>query len=456
MTPPAPTAGGWAGDNGPVTTGRQRAGALLPTAPGTDLVVELVLLVLVLASTARYVIGHGLGDQAGLVLAGAVVLVVLYAARRLVPAARRPVWLVGVCLPWAALVVLAPSFGWCALALAFAALRVLPYQAALVVIAALVLTVSATWARMGERFDPTVVLGPVCLAVLAVGAYRALDRDAAARDALLTDLHRAQDELAATQRREGALAERHRLSREIHDSVAQDLSSINLLLQATEQHLTARPADVPVQVREQVRQAAATARAGLVEARRVVHDLSPVAAPADAAAQPAGVVDEPESVGEVLRQLGREVQSQHGLTVHLQVTGQPVPVPAQVATALVRTARGALANVVEHAHADIVVVTLSYLGAQISLDVCDDGQGLARDTSHARPAADLAAGAGADRIGRGHGLRGIRDRVQELGGQLVVESTPGTGTALAVTLPIELPLDRPSGLPEQAPAVGAA
>ena len=436
-----------------MATGRQRAGALLPSAPGTDRVVELVLVVLVLASTARYLIGHGLGAQAGLVLAGAGVLVALYAARRVVPAARRPVWLAGVCLPWVGLVVLAPSFGWCALPLAFAALRVLPYQAALGVVAALVLTVSVTWVQMGERFDPTVVLGPVCLAVLAVGAYRALERDAAARDALLTDLRRAQDELAATQRREGALAERHRLSREIHDSVAQDLSSINLLLQAAEQHLATRSVTVPASVREQIGQAAATARDGLAEARRVVHDLSPTAPPDPTAGQPAVPTDSAEPVGEVLRRLGREVQAQHGLTVDVQITGEPGPVPAQVATALVRTARGALANVVEHARARTAVVTLSYLGEQVSLDVCDDGQGLPNDDGRAWTAAQSAgpeavAAPGSKRVGRGHGLRGIRDRVEELGGQLIVESTAGTGTALAVTLPLSLPVD--------APAAGAA
>ena len=208
------------------------ARVLLPSAPQVDRVVELVLVVLVAASATRYVIGHGLADRAGLVLPGALALVAAYAARRVVPAARRGWWVAIVCLLWLGLVLAAPSFGWAALALAFAALRVLPYRAALAVIAALVAVVSGTWAWMSDRFDPTVVVGPACLAVLAVGAYRALERDAAARQALLDDLRAAQHELAAAQRREGALAERHRLSREIHDSVAQDLSSINLLLQA--------------------------------------------------------------------------------------------------------------------------------------------------------------------------------------------------------------------------------
>ena len=397
-------------------SGPTPAGALLPGGPRVDVVVEIVLVVLVAASAARYVIGHGLRDQAGLVLAGALALVAAYAARRGVPAGLRAWWLAAVCLLWLVLVLVAPSFGWCALALAFAALRVLAYRAALAVIAALVVVVSGTWVGMSERFDPPVLVGPACLAVLAVGAYRALERDAAARQSLLDDLRATQDELAAAQRREGALAERHRLSREIHDSVAQDLSSINLLLQAAEQHWSARPAAA----REQVRQAAATARDGLDEARRVVRDLSPAALPDDSA----------RSLFDALRKLGAEVTARRGPHVRVEVTGEPRRVPREVATALVRTARGALANVVEHAGAATAVVTLSYLGDSVSLDVCDDGRGL--------PAGDgtTGTGGGEARAARGLGLRGIRDRVEGLGGQLVVESAPGQGTALAVTLPV--------------------
>ena len=397
---------------------RGREAALLPSAPPVDRVVEVVLVVLVAASATRYLIGHGFGDSAGLVLPGGVALVAGYAARRAVPISRQGLWLAAVCLLWLGLVLVAPSFGWCALALAFAALRVLPYRAALAVIVALVTAVSATWVRMSDRLDPTVVLGPACLAVLAVGAYRALERDAAARQALLDDLRAAQDELAVSQRREGALGERHRLSREIHDSVAQDLSSINLLLQAAEQSWSARPAAA----REHVHQAAATARDGLAEARRVVHDLSP-------AAVQDGSADPVDSLAHVLRQLAGEVSARHGLRVQTEVTGEARPVSGEVATALVRTARGALANVVEHARASTAVVTLSYLGEQVSLDVCDDGQGLSAGTG-----AVALDGTGVRGV-RGLGLRGIRDRVEGLGGQLVLESAPGRGTALAVTLP---------------------
>ena len=124
----------------------------------------------------------------------------------------------------------APSFAWCAVPLAFVALRVLPFKVACAVVAAMVVTVALAWSGMRQVVDPTVLLGPACVAVLAVVAYQALDRDARLRQRLLDDLREAQSELADTQHRSGRLAERARLSREIHDSVAQGLSSINLLL----------------------------------------------------------------------------------------------------------------------------------------------------------------------------------------------------------------------------------
>jgi signal transduction histidine kinase len=292
--------------------------------------------------------------------------------------------------------------------LAFVALRALPFRVAVAVVVGLVALVSLAWIRMTDRFDPTIVLGPACLAVLAVGAYRGLEREAAVRQALLDDLHRTQDELAAAQRREGALGERSRLSREIHDSVAQDLSSINLLLQAAEQNWQAGPEAV----RRHLRQAAVTARDGLEEARRVVRDLAPAAL--DGGTLP-----------DALRRIAADTSAGTGIAVRVEVSGSPQPIAADVEAALVRTARGALANVVEHAAARNAVVTLTYLPDQVCLDVIDDGRGLTTDDRAGQRK-------GSD---RGHGLPGIRERVEALGGRLDLENSAAGGTALAVTLP---------------------
>lgn len=370
--------------------------------------------VLTLASVARYLQNHRLDDKATWVLAGAGLLLIVYAGLRRVPWHGRrawpAVWCASLVLAWIALVVAAPSFAWCAVTLAFVALRVLPFPVAVMVVAVMVLTVTAAWTSMRDGVDPTVLAGPACVAVLAVTAYRALDQQAEARQRLLEDLRETQGELADAQHRAGVDAERARLSRDIHDSVAQGLSSINLLLQAAEQDWLPRPAAA----RQHVDQAARTARHGLDEVRRVVRDLAPPELAGGAAAP---------ALPEVLGAVARTAQ-QSGIAVRVAVHGEPAPLPDQVAHALLRSARGALANVVEHARATEATVTLTYQDSSVSLDVLDNGRGF-------DPAAVPDA-----RGDRGRGLAGIRSRVAELGGHVVVESAPGEGTALAVSLPL--------------------
>lgn len=376
--------------------------------------------VLTLASVVRYLQNHRFDDRAGWVLAGAGVLLVVYAAYGQVPWLRSrwwpAVWCGTLVLAWAALVAAAPSFAWCAVPLAFVALRVLPFPVAVGVVAVMVLTVSAAWTSMRSGLDPTVFAGPACVAVLAVTAYGALEKQARVRQRLLEDLRDTQGELADAQHRAGAAAERARLSRDIHDSVAQALSSINLLLQAAEQDWDARSGVA----RRHVEQAARTARDGLDEVRRVVRDLA-VPEPADD--------DDDGSIAlpEALREVAARAAQPSGLIVDLAVHGEVVRLPGEVATALLRTARGALANVAEHARATHATLTLTYQDTSVYLDVLDDGCGF-------DPAAVPAS-----RGERGRGLDGIRARVAALGGDVAVESGPGEGTALAVSLPLPAP-----------------
>src|SRR5688500_11075697 len=153
----------------------------------------------------------------------------------------------------------APSFAWTAVPLAFAALEVLAFRYALAVVVLMTVVVSTGWLRITDGFDPTLVAGPIGIALVTVFAYRTLEQESLTRQRLLDELVAAHEDLAAAQHRSGALAERTRLSREIHDSVGQGLSSINLLLNAAEQDWDRRP-DV---ARSHVRTAAASARAGL-------------------------------------------------------------------------------------------------------------------------------------------------------------------------------------------------
>jgi signal transduction histidine kinase len=109
--------------------------------------------------------------------------------------------------------------------------------------------------------------------------------------------------------------------------------------------------------------------------------------------------------------------------VDVHFDGTPVDVSPDLATALLRTSRGALANVVEHAAARTATVSLTYQPDVVSLDVRDDGAGF-------DPRRATATGS------RGRGLAGIRERAEQFGGTLTVETAPGEGTALAFTIPL--------------------
>lgn len=381
---------------------------ILAPAARLDRWLLVVLIVLLATSAARYVERHGLDASGVAVLAGALVLGLAYATRTLVPGRTwwPTAWVTGMVVLWGALTTVAPSFAWCAVPVAFAVLRVLPFPWAVVIVVGMTVLLTAAWQRIAGDVDPVQVAGPIGVALLTVLAYRALDRESRARQDLLDQLVEAQAELAEEQHRTGALAERTRLSREIHDSVGQGLSSINLLLQAAERAWDAQPSAA----REHVRTAAATARDGLDEVRRVVRDLAPAELATDAAALPAA-----------LRRVADEA-APGGMQVEVRVDGSPVVVPAEVANALVRTARGALANVREHAGAARVALTLTYHLDEVVLDVRDDGRGF-------DPAQVRASGT------RGRGLAGLRDRAEALGGRADVESAPGEGTTVSVRFP---------------------
>ena len=120
-------------------------------------------------------------------------------------------------------------------------------------------------------------------------------------------------------------------------------------------------------------------------------------------------------------------RTESGIATSFTVTGAAAdPMPA-VDITLLRALQEALANVRKHAQATNVVVTLSYMDDLVALDVQDDGVGMA--TQLAGPDA-LRLDAG------GFGLVGMRERVEQLGGALLVESAPQQGTTVVVQIPV--------------------
>lgn len=353
-------------------------------------------------------------SRAPAVVVVALLLAALYAAGPLASSVQPgnragAVWLAGLGALWAALLVLSPDALWVAFPLYFLQLHILPMRWAL---PAVVVTAGAAitgFVVHRQEIEPGAFIGPLIGAAVAVATvlgYDALFRESERRRGLIVELVATRAELAEAERTAGTLAERERLAREIHDTLAQGLSSIQLLLRAAERSL---PGDAPAA--EHVRAAREAAQANLAEARSFVRALTPPDL-------------EHGSLAAALERLCARTTAPD-LTVRFAVSGTPVELPTPYEVALLRTAQSALANTVRHARAGRAEITLSFMDTSVALDVVDDGQGF--DPSGA-PVLERGDG--------GFGLPAMRARAGSLGGALSVESAPGQGTAVAVTLPL--------------------
>jgi signal transduction histidine kinase len=219
------------------------------------------------------------------------------------------------------------------------------------------------------------------------------------RAELIAELDASRHEVSRLSAAHGALAERERMAREIHDTLAQGFTSLLMLIQAVEAELDR---DVP-QVRRHLALMDETARQNLAEARALVAG----AAPADL-----NGATLPDALG---RLAGR-----HDAT--LEVTGPVRPLPAGPEVVALRACQEALANARKHAGSSAQVrIALAYADEALTVSVRDDGCGF-----------DPGGVTG------GYGLAGLRARATEVGGTARVRSAPGDGTTVTVHLPVPL------------------
>ncbi|MFD9050064.1 sensor histidine kinase [Streptomyces zaomyceticus] len=361
-------------------------------------------------------------SAAGTVLA--LVTGAVYAAGSYLPSVRESqraaaVWLGALGVSWLAMLCLTPEALWVAFPLYFLQLHLLPVRWSLPAVTLTAVAAILSYVGHGAALNPGVFIGPLLGAAVAVATvlgYQALYRESERRRRLIEELIATRAELAAAERHAGTLAERERLAREIHDTLAQGLSSIQLLLRAAERALP--PGSPAAGHIDRARQAA---QDNLAEARRFVRALSPpdlehgsLAAALERLCEP-GVGDYGPAAGPYGPGAGPRVR--------FSVSGTPVELPTPYEVALLRIAQSALANTVRHAAASRAEITLSFMDASVTLDVVDDGTGF--EPGSMRPSSD-----------GGFGLPAMRSRAESLGGTFTVESAPGQGTAVAVSLPL--------------------
>ncbi|MBX3103783.1 MAG: sensor histidine kinase [Cryobacterium sp.] len=317
-------------------------------------------------------------------------------------------WLMGLAVIWAVASFIAPEFIWLAFPLWLLAgqlFEAIPAAIFSAIILAVVIAIPIT--RTGH-VDTAYIVGPVVGGLFAYGisrGYLRLLADARERQSLVASLLQAQDdmarlheELGSSQRESGILQERTRLSRDIHDTIAQSLSAIVLLARSEPRDSSAVLGRV-----------ATVAETGLVEVRRIVEALTPAQ------------LQEGTLVISLRRMLDRLTEDS-GILTSLEADETLPQLPVEVDVALLRTAQSALSNVRLHSGAQRVVVHLTDAGDEIRLDIVDDGRGFDLQS--------WVSGAG------GYGLRAMRERLRELGGGLDVEAAVDSGTALSAHVPI--------------------
>jgi len=202
------------------------------------------------------------------------------------------------------------------------------------------------------------------------------------------------------------LEERNRLAREIHDTLAQGLTAVSLQLESADALLDAGAN--PQRIRKAVLQALTLTRANLEEARRSVLDLR--AAPLEG-----------RTLMKALEALAKEWTARGEITVRFEASGDDRPLPVRIEAGLYRIAQEALTNVARHAHTKQARLHLEITPEQITLHIGDNGQGfepsqIPRDR---------------------YGLIGMNERARLLGGTFCLDSAPGKGACLEVTIPLK-------------------
>lgn len=197
------------------------------------------------------------------------------------------------------------------------------------------------------------------------------------------------------------LAERSRISRELHDAISQDLFSLSMLAGGLQ---SALPADSPLQHQASILEQTTTSM--IREMRALLLELRPTSL-------------ETLSLSEALEELARAYSTRLDITVKTQIA--PLHLETRLEHTLLCIAQEALSNTARHASASEISLILALEGQTVTLSLQDNGQGLQMDEENRR---------------HGLGLRLMEERVQELHGTLNLSSIPDQGTTLEVHFPL--------------------
>ncbi len=199
--------------------------------------------------------------------------------------------------------------------------------------------------------------------------------------------------------------ERKRIARELHDETSQTVVTLSVAADAA----LARPF---APERGRLMEIKALAGRALSELHRVIYDLRP------------SVLDD-LGLDAAVRWVAERSLAPAGISFRCEIEGLEDRLGVDVEIAVFRVVQEALTNVVRHAGAETVLIQMARKGPRLAIEVEDDGRGF-----------DPASVSTPESSGRGLGLLGIRERVELLGGKVTIDSAPGQGTRVAVSVPI--------------------
>ncbi len=241
------------------------------------------------------------------------------------------------------------------------------------------------------------------------GLYRELQAREQWRGQLLARVIGAQEE------------ERKRLARELHDETSQTLSALAMRLETA---AAAFPGELS---RQRLLEAKDLTVRTLDELHRLIYDLRP------------SVLDDLGLLSAIRWYAERHLEPL-GVTVHWEFSGQERRLQPEIETALFRVVQEAITNVAKYAHAESVLIQCVLKDDSISIEIEDDGDGFdpAAVPTPGRPSDGAGDGPGcAVDARRGLGLMGMHERVELLGGTIVIDAAPGKGVRIAVTVPLK-------------------
>ncbi|WP_296736799.1 sensor histidine kinase, partial [Mesorhizobium sp.] len=208
--------------------------------------------------------------------------------------------------------------------------------------------------------------------------------------------------LSAQSRETAVIAERNRIARDIHDTLAQGFTGVIVQLEAAED---ANQQGLPREAGEHLNRARNLARESLNEARRSVQALRPEALDAS-------------NLSGALDTLFAKMTAGTGLKAQFTMLGAPRPLPSEWEENLFHIGQEIMTNSLRHAQATRFTAKLIFLPEEVCFDLHDNGRGFDPSSKN-----------------DGYGLLGIRERVEGMGGGLIVQSSQASGTAVRITLP---------------------